>query len=274
MTGVGSGCIASLLYVLSPIRHLFRRLVGGSASDGHVYCVPPTGQGSSEVPMRYIPARRRSQRSAPRRRSRTFALRVRESPIPTTYAIPAPVPIPRKPRTDHRTAPYEYSTQSQDRRSETLATTRATGKKPRTLARFRIRVATERSLMGFFGKMALRCGTENVDTERVGKGVASVLMDHDLGKPVGRIASMDCKDGEVYAIVEIADMPRSRELLAEIRAGGVREGISPGFLIDKSKPSKDPGAGTYDVDITRWAPYEVSFVVAARNPDARIMEEL
>ena len=143
------------------------------------------------------------------------------------------------------------------------------------LAKLRLRVATERTLDGFLGKITLRCGPKNVDLERIEKRMTVFAIDHDPANAIGRIVGAECKSGELYALAEVVDVPKSHGYLREIRAG-LRDGVSPGFIIQKVEPSskRDPKAGQYDLDVTAWQPYEVSSTPIPRNVDARIIAEV
>lgn len=174
-----------------------------------------------------------------------------------------------RPRIDHKTARYQYPASVQEPGTERLA---ARSTKAKVLGRFRLRVATEALMPGIFGTLRLRCGPENVSLERIQKGVAAFVADHDSTKILGKVESMETANSELYAIVSVFDFPRSREIVEEIRSGA-RAGISPGMIPIKTR--KDPdGKGSYPFVFEVWQPYEVSSTAIPRNADARVIQEL
>ena len=213
--------------------------------------------------MRYLPARRRQQRSAPRRG--TYQLNVRPSPTPPeSYALP----LPTRPRLDHKTEPYVYPSQRQELETRSP---KQSGK-VRTLGRFRVRVCDEVKMPGLFGSIRLKCTLESVDLARLKAGLIAFLADHNSEKIIGKVVSMAVEGGSVYAIADVYDFQRSHEIVKEIRSAA-RNGVSPGFI--PKKYEKDPdGDGAMPYMITAWQPYEVSSTAIPRGLSALVLEEL
>ena len=219
--------------------------------------------------MKYLSAKRRPQRSAPRRGT-VYRLNVRENPVPSSYAIRPAESAPRRlPRLDHQTAPYTYPSQREELQTEKAKS--GSGKIP-VLGRFRLRVADEAQMPGLMGSVRLRCDPKSVDTIRASKGQLAFVADHDSTKILGKIDSLACEGGNVYAIATIYDFPRSREIINEIRSGS-RQGISPGFIVNSAE--KDPdGDGPLPLVITSWQPYEISSTAIPRGLSAKVLQEL
>ena len=218
--------------------------------------------------MKYQPTKRRQQRSAPRRGS--YRLNVRENPIPESYAVTPAESAPRRfPRLDHKTEQYTYPSQRQEAQA---SRSKSGSGKVKVLGRFRVRVADEQVMPGLFGTIRLKCQPGSVDLQRVQKGMCALLAGHDSEKIIGKVASMDTRDGQCFAIVDVLDFERSKEVVREIRSGA-RSGISPGLL--PQKVSVDPdGEGSFDLVFEKWQPYEVSSTAIPRGANAVVLQEL
>ena len=142
----------------------------------------------------------------------------------------------------------------------------------KVLATYSLKVATEAALPSFLGSISLRCQPGAVDLARVVAGLCGFAIDHDASAMVGRITSASLSNGELRAVAQVVDLPRSHTYLRELRAG-LRSGISPGFLIHTVERSERKGAGEWDFDVTRWEPYEISSTPVPRNAEAKIVGE-
>ena len=213
--------------------------------------------------MRFQPARRRPQRSAPRRGGR-YQLNVR--PVPEIAPIRG-YSLPARVRPEPTPAPVERHVVEAKGKPRT---------KLKVLSKLRLRVSTDRKLQGYMGTVTLKCGAQNVDMERITKRLCVFAADHDPeSKAFGRITGAECKDNEMYAVAEVLDTNLGRHYLDDIRSG-LRNGISPGFEILEAKLAEDGNkkAGTFDWVITKWRPYEISSTPIPRNPDAQVISEL
>ena len=227
---------------------------------------------SNETPTVAAPTTRKSMRySVPRKGQNGPQTR----PPGMRYSVPA-APPRREPERSTWRPSFTLRPVGTNRRMERTpaVTAQATGTSTRAgvLARYRLLVATERALPSFMGNMTLRCGPENIDLERVRSGLCSFAVDHDVSQLIGRITEAQVSRGEFTAVAELVDVPRAHDVLAEIRAG-MRWGVSPGFLIEETEPSKGARPDSFDVDITKWSPYEISTTPIPRNPDARLRGE-
>ena len=91
--------------------------------------------------------------------------------------------------------------------------------------------ATEELMPSLFGSMRLRVDRDSVDLSRLSSpsGLA-FLAGHDGDAPLGKITRAEIHDGVAYAYVRLESTTRSEPFLEELRQG-IRDGISPGFMI-------------------------------------------
>ena len=129
--------------------------------------------------------------------------------------------------------------------------------------------ATEELMPSLFGSMRLRVDRDSVDLSRLSSpsGLA-FLAGHDGDAPLGQITRAEIHDGVAYASVRLESTTRSEPFLEELRQG-IRDGISPGFLILKAEFVEEDD----DVVmlITRWQPYEVSSTPIPRMMSASLL---
>ena len=88
---------------------------------------------------------------------------------------------------------------------------------------------------GLFGDMIFHCSPEAHNMRRLALGTMSLLRQHNDDDPVGRVLSLQHVQDRtgawaIFGEAEIADIPRGKETLAELRTGA-RLGVSPAFLI-------------------------------------------
>ena len=97
-----------------------------------------------------------------------------------------------------------------------------------------------------------------VDTERLSRGLVSVLDNHDKSRPLGSIVDYQITDGRAYAIAKISRSAQGTDLLNDV-SDGIRTGVSVGYKVTARKA--DGTRDGYPVQIaTKWEPMEVSFV--------------
>ena len=120
-----------------------------------------------------------------------------------------------------------------------------------------ITFACQEEMAGFFGAVSLIVTPEAVDLTRVSAPSGlSMLADHNGSQPLGRVERARI-EGEVgYAEVRLESTKRSEPYIEELRAG-IRDGISPGFLIHEAE-IRETADGDFATVITRWEPYEIS----------------
>ena len=120
-----------------------------------------------------------------------------------------------------------------------------------------------------FGAMRLRVDRDSVDLSRLSSpsGLA-FLAGHDGDAPLGKITRAEIHDGIAYAYVRLESTSRSEPFLEELRQG-IRDGISPGFMILAAEFVEEEN----DVVmlITRWQPYEVSSTPIPRMMSASLL---
>lgn len=186
-------------------------------------------------------------------------------------------PIRRSPR-PRRTLPSARREPSRNvyrtEAAPAAAPTRKAGGAPERLARLRVVVASDAELPGYFGSVKLVVDRDSVDLSRLRDGVLPVLADHDARRPIGSVRSASVSPGELSAVVDIYDVDGAAETLRQIRApGGLRKGISPGFIIQEAhlEPSGGDDVGTFV--ITKWQPFEISTTPIPKNQAARILSE-
>ena len=129
--------------------------------------------------------------------------------------------------------------------------------------------ATEELMPSLFGAMRLRVDRDSVDLSRLSSpsGLA-FLAGHDGDAPLGKITRAEIHDGVAYAYVRLESTSRSEPFLEELRQG-IRDGISPGFLILAAEFVEEEN----DVVmlITRWQPYEISSTPIPRMMSASLL---
>lgn len=141
------------------------------------------------------------------------------------------------------------------------------------LARLNLAVADETWLPSIFGKVRLNCQPESVNTTRITRGQCVMALDHEPERMVGFIeATSPAFHSRAFSVVaRVMDVPRSREFLREARLG-MRRGISPGFLIHRTKLTRTKSG--FDTDVLDWEPYEISSTPIPRNSASRIVSEM
>ena len=138
------------------------------------------------------------------------------------------------------------------------------------LARVTLAVASEEPMPGLFGDMIFHCSPEAHNMRRLALGTMSLLRQHNDDDPVGRVLSLQHVQDRTgaWAILgqaEIADIPRGKETLAELRTGA-RLGVSPAFLIREIDFDDD-----FNMQVKQSEIYELSLVTGPRFYGARVL---
>ena len=134
--------------------------------------------------------------------------------------------------------------------------------------------ADETPMQSFMGTLALRINPDAVDLSRLESGLLSLAIDHDAGKLMGRVFEATIGSGQLAMLAEVSDTPTATNTMAEI-ADLTRQGFSPGFIIHATEVI-DPDHPDYDekemfqIEVTRWEPFEISSTSIPRNPNARL----
>ena len=138
------------------------------------------------------------------------------------------------------------------------------------LARVTLAVASEEPMPGLFGDMIFHCSPEAHNMRRLSLGTMSLLRQHSDDDPVGRVLSLQHVQDRtgawsIFGQAEIADIPRGKETLAELRTGA-RLGVSPAFLIREIDFDDD-----FNMQVKQSEIYECSLVTGPRFYGARVL---
>ena len=134
--------------------------------------------------------------------------------------------------------------------------------------------ATDAPMQAFMGTLALRINPDAVNLGRLESGLLSLAIDHDASRLMGRITEASIGSGQLAMLAEVSDTPTATNTMAEI-ADLTRQGFSPGFIIHETEVI-DPDHPDYSekemfqIEVTRWEPYEISSTAIPRNPNARL----
>ena len=129
--------------------------------------------------------------------------------------------------------------------------------------------ATEELMPSMFGSMRLRVDRDSIDLSRLSSPAGlAFLAGHDGDAPLGQVNRAEIHDGVAYASVRLESTTRSEPFLEELRQG-IRDGISPGFLILAAEFVEEDN----DVVmlITRWQPFEISSTPIPRMMSASLL---
>ena len=91
---------------------------------------------------------------------------------------------------------------------------------------------------------------------------------------MGRVTAGTVYDGRLDMEAEVSDTLTATNTMAEID-DLLRQGFSPGFLIHETEVI-DADHADYDedqmfqIEVTRWEPYEISSTAIPRNPNAKL----
>ena len=138
------------------------------------------------------------------------------------------------------------------------------------LARITLVVASEEPMPGLFGDMIFHCSPEAHNMRRLALGTMSLLRQHNDDDPVGRVLSLQHVQDRtgawaIFGEAEIADIPRGKETLAELRTGA-RLGVSPAFLFQEIDFDDD-----FNMQVKQSEIYECSLVTGPRFYGARVL---
>ena len=226
----------------------------------------------------------------PRFRIDTKPVPVRRFVLPEGERSTAPAPLPAdKPVTAPKWGAgsgretYKRPTTPKPQRTVQAQAQRTTTPKPqqafetfapsmntKPLARITLVVASEEPMPGLFGDMIFHCSPEAHNMRRLALGTMSLLRQHNDDDPVGRVLSLQHVQDRtgawaIFGEAEIADIPRGKETLAELRTGA-RLGVSPAFLIREIDFDDD-----FNMQVKQSEIYECSLVTGPRFYGARVL---
>jgi HK97 family phage major capsid protein len=134
--------------------------------------------------------------------------------------------------------------------------------------RVELAFASEEPYARWWGVEILDCSRQAVQLHRMSDGAGPLLWNHDTDEQVGVVESVSIgADRVCRAVVRFGRSARAEELLRDVTDGIVRN-VSVGYSIDDAvlveMSDDDSKPDTYRV--TRWTPFEVSFVAVPADP--------
>ena len=129
-------------------------------------------------------------------------------------------------------------------------------------------------MAAFMGTIQLRINPDAVNLGRLESGLLSLAIDHDVTRLMGRITEATIGSGRLDMLAEISSTATATEAMAEVD-DLTRAGFSPGFLIHETETLSEGDRGydeseMFQIEVTRWEPYEVSSTAIPRSPDAKL----
>jgi hypothetical protein len=123
--------------------------------------------------------------------------------------------------------------------------------------------SSEHPVQRGWGTEILSHEKESVDLSRLNSGAAA-LLDHDPTKFVGKVESARIAAKRGKATIRFGKSALANEVWQDVQ-DGVRQLVSVGYTIDQTE---DLGSGSYRV--TKWTPYEISFVSVPADPNVGV----
>ena len=110
----------------------------------------------------------------------------------------------------------------------------------------------------------------HVDMKRFISKAANFLKDHDalVDSVIGVIESAYLKDGQGFATIRLSEKESSKELVADMKAG-ILKNISVGYFPKKMELLESVEGQMPVYLVTNWEPAEISLVAVPADPDAR-----
>ncbi len=134
-----------------------------------------------------------------------------------------------------------------------------------------ISFSSETEVDRWFGKEVLDHKPKSVRTDRL-KETGTVLLDHDLTKPVGRITEVEIKGRRGYATVELGSgFALADETFSQVQQG-IRRNVSVGYRVHKlvMDETSETGEGPDIYRAVDWEPYEISLVTVPADPSVGV----
>lgn len=130
-----------------------------------------------------------------------------------------------------------------------------------------------RDVVRWFGREILDHSPESVDLSRMNNG-APLLMNHDPYDQVGVIESARIdKDRVGRAVVRFSKSSRGNEIFQDVQ-DGIRTKISCGYRVHEMVLEREAEDGPNDYRVTRWEPFENSFVSIPADDAVGVGREL
>lgn len=115
-------------------------------------------------------------------------------------------------------------------------------------------------------------GVENIDLTRASKNIG-LFFNHDTRTlPFGFVSGFRIEDKKLKAEVKFDTDEEAERIFKKVQSGSLRS-ISVGYLIQEVKLTENRG-GIDLLEVTRWQPFEVSFVTVPADPKAGIGRNL
>ena len=132
----------------------------------------------------------------------------------------------------------------------------------------RIGVSSEQPVDRSFGKEVIDHSRESMNLDFLNSGRAPLLLDHDMGKQIGRVmgVELDEDDRRLRAVVQFGKGALASEVFDDVREG-IRANISVGYRIDgRLKRDGDPE----DYVRIKTTPLEVSVVAVPADMSSQV----
>ena len=107
------------------------------------------------------------------------------------------------------------------------------------------------------GHEVLGHASGEIDESRMRDGL--VIQDTHWGDQIGIIRKPELKDGKLGGVIEFGCGARAQEI-ARDAAAGIRRNMSVGYIVNEYKKVGKAEDGLPIFRVTRWTPYEASFV--------------
>lgn len=123
-----------------------------------------------------------------------------------------------------------------------------------------ISFSSELPVRRWYGNEILSHEPDAIDWTRLESGTAALLLDHDWTKQVGVIERAWLGDDRRgHALVRFGRSPLADEIFNDV-IDKIRSLVSVGYQVQEAKLSVEREDGEDDYLMTRWLPYEISFV--------------
>lgn len=128
-------------------------------------------------------------------------------------------------------------------------------------------VATDTPISRYGVNEVLVMSTDAADLSRAAEGRMAFLFNHDPNRPIGTVARLSIKNGQLVALLRFADTPEGRKAEGQVARGELSQ-FSIGFSVRNwSQPAS---SRTDTVRATDWELYEVSLVTIPADKAAKV----
>ena len=124
--------------------------------------------------------------------------------------------------------------------------------------------SSERPVERYFGNEVLSHDPGSIRMERMVKGAAPLLFNHDMNDPIGMIDTAKAVNGRLMVDAHLFNTSRASEV-EQMISGGLRN-VSIGYRLNTLEENKSGDTFT----ATDWEPFEVSIVTVPADPSVGI----